>query len=113
MIVGNFCFISVGSRLVCASEKFFGAGLIGPLVPKEYRDDITENCDITMENFSGICASVTVLPGVTISEGSVVGACSLVTKNTEPWTIYKGIPAKAYKKRDSKKILNYAKKMGY
>ena len=46
-----------------------------------------------------ICARATVLPGVTIGEGSVVAAGALVTKDTEPWTVVGGNPAKAIGKR--------------
>ncbi|EKE74340.1 acetyltransferase [Celeribacter baekdonensis B30] len=37
---------------------------------------------------------VTVLPGVTIAEGCVVAAHSVVTKSTDPYGVYAGIPAK-------------------
>ena len=40
-----------------------------------------------------------VLPGVTIGEGAVVGAGSVVTKDVEPWTVVGGNPAKFIKKR--------------
>lgn len=35
-----------------------------------------------------------VLPGVTIGEGAVVGACAVVTKDVEPWTVVAGNPAR-------------------
>jgi putative colanic acid biosynthesis acetyltransferase WcaF len=35
-----------------------------------------------------------VLPGVTIGDGAVVGACALVSKDVEPWTVVGGNPAK-------------------
>lgn len=40
-----------------------------------------------------------ILPGVTLSEGTAIGAMSMVTKSTEPWSIYFGIPAKKIKDR--------------
>lgn len=40
---------------------------------------------------------VTILKGVTIGEGAVVGAKSLVTKDVAPWTIVGGNPAKVIK----------------
>ena len=40
-----------------------------------------------------------ILPGVTIGEGAVVGAGSVVTKTVEPWTVVAGNPAKFIKKR--------------
>ena len=40
-----------------------------------------------------------ILPGVTIGEGAVVGAGSVVAKDVEPWTVVVGNPAKFIKKR--------------
>lgn len=40
----------------------------------------------------------TILPGVTIGEGAIVGAGSLVTKDIPAWTIASGRPAKVIKK---------------
>lgn len=37
---------------------------------------------------------VTVLGGVSIADGTVIGAGAVVTKNTEPYGIYVGVPAK-------------------
>jgi dTDP-4-amino-4,6-dideoxy-D-glucose acyltransferase len=108
--IGNFCFVSLGARLVCASEEFFGEGLIGPIIPAKYHDKII-NAPIVFEDHAGVGANVTVLPGVTLGEGSVIGANSLVTRSTEPWTIYKGSPAKPYKARPKDKMLQYAKEL--
>jgi len=38
--------------------------------------------------------NVSILKGVTIGEGAVVAACSVVTKDVAPWTIVGGNPAK-------------------
>jgi acetyltransferase-like isoleucine patch superfamily enzyme len=40
-----------------------------------------------------------ILPGVTLEEGASIGAMSLVTKSTDPWSVYFGIPAKRLKSR--------------
>jgi acetyltransferase-like isoleucine patch superfamily enzyme len=37
---------------------------------------------------------VTILPGVTIGEGAVIGSCALVTKDVPAWTIATGVPAR-------------------
>ena len=39
-------------------------------------------------------ARVTVLPGVTIGEGTIVAAGAVVTKDCEPGAVYAGVPAK-------------------
>lgn len=40
-----------------------------------------------------------ILPGVTIGEGAVIAAGSVVTKDVESWTVVGGNPAKEIKKR--------------
>ncbi len=47
-----------------------------------------------------IGANVTILPGVTIGENSVVGANSLVTKSVPPFHVAVGNPARVVKKID-------------
>ena len=49
-----------------------------------------------------------VFPGVTVAEGCSVGAMSLVTKDTQPWGVYVGIPARRLKER-KKDLLQFEK----
>jgi len=46
-----------------------------------------------------IASSTIILPGITIADGSVIGAGSVVTRDTVEWTIHCGNPARAIKKR--------------
>lgn len=111
--MGNFTNISTGGRIICGSDGFHGDGLVSaPGIPSELRDTLKIE-PIIFEDFVNTGANVTVLPGVRLGEGSVIGACSLVTENTEPWTIYAGIPAKPIGVRPREKMLEYAKKLGY
>lgn len=111
--MGNFTNISTGGRIVCVSDNFKGDGLVGaPGIPDEYLDS-RKSGPVTFEDFANIGANVVILPGVVLGEGSVVGACSLVTKSTEPWTVYAGVPARQIGMRPREKILGYAERMGY
>lgn len=112
LTVEDFCFLSVGSKYICGSETFKGAGLIGPLIPEEYQDE-QQLWPITLKRFSGALANSVVLPGVTMAEGSVLGANSLLKEDTEPWTVYAGNPARPIRKRDQYKAYEYAEKLGY
>lgn len=112
LYVEDFCFLSVGSKYVCGSETFHGAGLIGPLIPDEFKDEQILQ-PITLRRFSGALANSVVLPGVTMAEGSVLGANSLLKEDTEPWTVYAGNPARPIRKRSMYKAYEYAEKMGY
>ena len=44
-------------------------------------------------------ANATVLQGVSIGEGAVIGAGAVVTRDVPPWSIAVGIPAKVVKER--------------
>lgn len=48
----------------------------------------------------------TVLSGVTIGDGAVIGARSLVTKNVPPYTVVGGVPAKVICKRFNDEIID-------
>ena len=50
-----------------------------------------------------------IIPGVTLAEGTSIGAMSMVTKTTAPWSIYFGIPAKKIKNRKND-LLDLGKK---
>ncbi len=110
--VGNFATVAAGCRIICGSDGHLGAGLVGPTIPEPYRDTLT-SAPVVLEPFASLGTNVVVMPGVTLAEGSVVGACSLVTKNTEPWTIYVGTPAKPVRLRPSETMKRMARELGY
>jgi acetyltransferase-like isoleucine patch superfamily enzyme len=111
-IMEDFTTVAAGCRIICGSDDHLGAGFVGPTIPEKYRDDV-KIAPVIMKMFSSLGTNVVVLPGVTLAEGSVVGACSLVTKDTEPWTIYAGVPAKPIKKREKDNMIKYATELGY
>ncbi|MBN7576826.1 acetyltransferase [Clostridium sp. 2-1] len=66
-----------------------------PLDPKNRRGVILRSVKIKRNAWLG--AGVTVCPGVTIGENSVIGAGSVVTKDVSDNTVYAGVPAKFIK----------------
>ena len=54
---------------------------------------------ITVGAQSWLAAGVFVSPGLTIGEGSVVGAQSVVTRNVDPWMVAAGNPCRVIKPR--------------
>ena len=109
--MAGFNTVGAGSRLLCASDEFLGAGLTG-IAPAEFRDVVHVE-PIVFEAFASVGTNVVVHPGVTLAEGSVIGSCSLVTKSTEPWTIYRGVPAQPWKERARAKMIESAHRLGY
>lgn len=57
---------------------------------------------ISIGNQVWICADAFIGPGVSVGDGAVVGACAVVHKEVEPWTVVAGHPAKFIKKREMK-----------
>lgn len=110
--MGHFSTLAAGCRIICGSDDHMGEGLVGPTIPDEFKDHITIK-PVIFEKFANIGTGVVVMPGVTLAEGCVVGANSLVTKSTEPWTVYVGSPARPVKARPKEKIYEYARRLGY
>jgi dTDP-4-amino-4,6-dideoxy-D-glucose acyltransferase len=111
LTMAGFNTVGAGCRILCASDEFLGAGLVG-MSPSELRDNIYV-APVLFEPFASAGTNVVIHPGITLAQGCVIGSCSLVTKSTEPWTIYRGVPARAWKERPRKKMLLAAQQLGY
>ena len=110
--IGEDCFIQQCCTFFGRCGITLGNGVfIGPKC-----NLITINHDVDPENRSAtygrpivledkvwLGINVTVLPGVRIGYGSIVGANSVVTKDVPPMTIVAGSPAKVIKKIEVKK----------
>jgi acetyltransferase-like isoleucine patch superfamily enzyme len=103
LIMEDFSGLSSGVRVHTGTDDFSGNSLVNPTVPAKYRQPIRSFVKICKHATVG--SGSTVLPGVTIGEGAVVGANSLVTKDCDPWTVYIGSPARPLKSRPSETIL--------
>lgn len=85
--MGDRCIVSFGACLCTASHDYQHPSL--PLIGRP----------ITLANDIWIAAKAFVAPGVEIGDGAVVGACAVVARNVEPWTVVAGNPAKFVKTR--------------
>ena len=98
---------SARTTIYSAMDDFSGDYLIGPMHP-EGTTHVTGG-KVTIGLYVQLGAHCLVFPNVTIHEGSVVGALSLVTKDIPEWSIYVGIPAKKLRDR-SKGLLKLIEK---
>ena len=113
--IGRGCFIQQ-----CCT--FFGRGgitigdevFIGPKVnlitinhdPDPENRSATYGRPIVIEDKAWIGINSTILPGVRIGYGAIVGAGSVVTKDVPPMTVVAGNPAKFIKKIETGKGIN-------
>ena len=97
---------SARTTIYSAMDDFSGDFLIGPMSPAETTNVIGGK--VTIGRFVQLGAHCLVFPRVTIHEGAVVGALSLVTKDIPGWTICVGIPARKLRDRNTG-LLNFIK----
>ena len=88
--IGDQATVSQGVKLCAASHDI--SSKIMELVHKP----------IVIGDNAWIAGWSIILPGVTIGEGAVVAAGSVITKDVGPWDVVGGNPAKFIKKRELK-----------
>ena len=66
---------------------------------------VLEKGPIRVGNACWIGDNVTILSGVAIGDGAVVGACSVVTRDVPPFSIAVGNPARVIKTRFSTEVI--------
>ncbi|WP_113923004.1 acyltransferase [Cognataquiflexum aquatile] len=59
----------------------------------------TVGAPVIIEDNASLFLGVSVLPGRRVAEGTAVALDSVITKDTEPWSIYGGNPAKKIRNR--------------
>lgn len=87
LIIGNHATVSQYSFLCTASHD-----------PADPHMKLISS-PIIIEDQAWVCAGAFVGPGLSVGEGAVVGARSVLTKDVPPWTIVAGNPAKVMRDR--------------
>ena len=104
--IGATNYVEVGNNVLVASKVFIsdhshgfysGVDQSSPETPPSKRD-LTRDKSVIIEDNVWICESVSILPGVRIGFGSIIGAHAVVTGDIPPFTIAVGAPARVVKK---------------
>jgi galactoside O-acetyltransferase len=97
IVIEDFVSVSPRATLLSGNDDFSGQWLPGPLVPEALRN--VQGACIHLGRHSMVGAHSVLLPGVSLGEGAVVGALSLVKEPLGPWGIYGGVPARLIRPR--------------
>lgn len=97
IVLEDYSGISPRCTLFSAMDDFNGDFLIGPIHSKNLTN--VTGGKIILKKFTQVGAHCVVFPNLTIGEGTVIGAYSLINKSLNEWGIYTGIPAKWIKER--------------
>lgn len=92
-----FSGLSPGCHVFTETDDYTGEGLTNPTVPREFRRE--SRAAVRLGRHCIVGTNSLVFPGVELAEGCSVGAMSMVTRSTEPWGIYAGVPARRVKDR--------------
>ena len=95
--IGDYSGVSPKSVIYSAMDDFSGDYLVGPIHPEE-TTNVTGGL-VRIGRFVQIGSNTVIFPNLVINEGAVIGACSLVNKDVEEWSINFGVPSKKQKDR--------------
>lgn len=102
VVLEDFVGMASGSIIYSASDSAIGNHMVGGTVPAHYtRPHIAP---VRMAKHSGLFTRCIVLPGVTMHEGALACANSVLIMSVPEWTIVAGSPARRRRDR-SRKVL--------
>ena len=115
LIIGKFCSIACGAKFLFNSANHTLSSLSSypfPLFFEEWgldKQNVTASWDnkgdIIIGNDVWIGYEAVLMAGVTIGDGTVIGARAVVTKDIPPYTSAGGIPARPIKRRYSEETI--------
>ena len=98
IVFEDFVTIAYGVKVFSQSDDYSGTTMTNSTIPKKYKDEYKK--EVILEKHSIVGAGSVIIPGVVLSQGTSIGAQSLVLESTQPWSIYVGCPVKKIKNRE-------------
>lgn len=114
LIIGRDCSINYGVSIGCTQSISLGERCrLGPyvmIVDSAFHELLERSkrppsMPVVIEDDVWLGAKTSVLPGITIGRGAVVGTGSVVTKDVPPFAVVAGVPAKIVKHLDASKFV--------
>jgi acetyltransferase-like isoleucine patch superfamily enzyme len=114
LTIGERCSINYGATIgACQSITLGNRVRVGPyalIIDCQYhdlydRDQCPVPKPVVIEDDVWIAAKASVMPGVRIGRGSIVGAHALVTSDVPPFTVVGGVPAHPVAKLDENRFV--------
>lgn len=122
LIIGKFCaiasgieFIMNGSNHVMSGVTTYPFNIMGNGWEKAAPaiSDLPLKGDTHVGHDVWFGQNVTVLPGITIGNGAIIGANSVITRDVPPYTIVGGNPAKPIKQRFTPEIIKALEQLAW
>lgn len=94
-------YVMMGPETAIYTRNHRHDDLSSPMIFQGYE----EYQPVIIEDDVWISRRVIILPGVKIAKGCIIAAGAIVTKNTEPYSVYAGVPAKKIARREKGKVV--------
>ena len=111
--IGKFCQIAAGVKFIMNGGSHYLGGFSSfpfiifqqhwpqvPFIENRKKDTVVGN-DVWIGH------DATIMPGVSIGDGAIIGTKAVVTKDVEPYSIVGGNPAQEIRKRFDDKTINF------
>jgi putative colanic acid biosynthesis acetyltransferase WcaF len=94
-VIYNVAHVHLSSHAIVSQDAYLCSAT------RDYNDPAfpTVSAPISIGAYAWICARASVLPGVRVHEGAVLGLGGVTSKDLEPWQVYGGIPARRIQQR--------------
>lgn len=115
LVIGDDCSINYGVSIGVMREVRLGRRCrLGPysmVIDSDFHDVYDrskrpEPKPVTLEDDVWVGAKASIMPGVTVGRGSIVGTGAVVTQDVPPWTVVGGVPAKVLRSLDPEKFVS-------
>lgn len=116
LLIGNFVSIGKNTKFILGGEHYLSTFSTYPFKKKKIGIVDEESFSkgvITVEDDVWIGQDSTILSGVTLAKGTIVGAGSVVAKSTEPYSIVVGNPARMVRLRFPKELIIELEKIDF
>ena len=118
LIIGKFCAIAKGIEFVMNGANhrmnsistypfYIMGGDLGEGALAPHTDELPLKGDTVIGNDVWIGQNVTIMPGVHIGDGAIIGTNSTVAKDVPAYSIAVGNPCRVVKKRFDDELINY------
>ncbi len=118
LILGKFCQLATGVRFIMNGSNHSMNGIstypfkvFGEDWATRASMDVISKGDTIIGHDVWIGNSATIMQGVKIGDGAIIGTNSLVTKDVEPYTVVGGNPAKEIRKRFDNETISFLLKL--
>ena len=95
--LADFVTLAYYVNIFTQSDDYLGDSMTNSTIPRKYKKETFGS--VTVGKHVIVGANSVIMPNAHLAEGCSIGAMSLVTKSTEEWGVYVGIPAKRIRER--------------